>query len=91
MESDFRAIERWLDSLKIALLESNADEAYNLTQNLPFNMEYFENNTNIEPVMLEYLNMASELISQSIELLQNSKEEARIQLHRIRQVKNFFI
>ena len=91
MESDFRAIERWLDSLKIALLESNADEAYNLTQNLPFDMEYFENNTNIEPIMIEYLNMASELIAQSIELLQNSKEEARIQLHRIRQVKNFFI
>lgn len=75
-------IEIWLDSMKVALIEENCDKAYELTQNLPFTQDTQSN--------VEYLNMASELISQAITLLEKNKKDAKEQLEKIRQAKRFF-
>ncbi|MWV62456.1 hypothetical protein DCO58_04125 [Helicobacter saguini] len=79
----------WLDSMKIALLEKDSQRAFDLTQNLPFDsMEISQDLNNKE--LLEYLQMAKELISQAIELLQENKKQSKEQLDKIFKAKRFF-
>ncbi len=87
-EETIKQIQNWIDSLKIALLESNSQKAFELTQNLPFHSEYFLQNSNNQ-IFTEYLDIAKELIAQCITLLQNNQEETRIQLDKIRQMRKF--
>ncbi|RDU65294.1 hypothetical protein CQA53_06900 [Helicobacter didelphidarum] len=86
-----KEIESWLDSLKIALLESDSQKAFEITQNLPFNTDFIETIQHNDNDMLEYLNIAKELITQTIHLLHENKNSTRMQLDKIRQTRLFFM
>lgn len=81
-------IEKWIQSFKIALLENNIQEAFLLTQNLPFDTNVSMVNANSE--LQEYLDIARELIGQTIEILQSRQDDTRKQIEKIRQTKKFF-
>ena len=81
-------IEKWIQSFKIALLENNIQEAFLLTQNLPFDTNVSMVNANSE--LQEYLDIARELIGQTIEILQSQQDDTRKQIEKIRQTKKFF-
>lgn len=83
-------IQEWIDSLKIAILESNTDRSYELTQNLPFSSDFIKQSQD-NPEMLEYLTIARELIGQTITMLKNDKEITRQHLEKIKQAKKFLI
>ena len=82
MQYDKAKIEQWIKAFKIALIENNTQEAFMLTQNLPFDTSMSMNNADKE--LLEYLDIAKELISQTIE------HDTRQQMEKIRQAKKFF-
>lgn len=88
MKYDRVKIEQWIKSFKIALIENNIQEAFTLTQNLPFNTAISMEGADKE--MIEYLDIAKELISQTIELLESSRHDTRQQMEKIRQAKKFF-
>ncbi|MCI5785965.1 hypothetical protein [Helicobacter trogontum] len=88
MKYDRVKIEQWIKSFKIALIENNIQEAFTLTQNLPFNTAISMESADKE--MIEYLDIAKELISQTIELLESSRHDTRQQMEKIRQAKKFF-
>ncbi|ANV97577.1 hypothetical protein BBW65_01575 [Helicobacter enhydrae] len=69
----------WLDGLKIALLEENAQKAFEISSNLP--KEGFAN--------LEEMLQARELIAQTTDLLKREKEKLRIAMQQIRTAQKF--
>lgn len=83
-------IQDWIDSLKIAILESNIEKSYELTQNLPFSQDIIEQSKN-DAELFECLMIAKELIGQTIAMLENNKEMTRQQLEKMRQAKKFLI
>lgn len=88
MQYDKAKIEQWIKAFKIALIENNTQEAFMLTQNLPFDTSMSMNNADKE--LIEYLDIAKELISQTIDLLESSQHDTRQQMEKIRQAKKFF-
>lgn len=80
-KQEARIIE-WLDSMKVALLEKDSKRAFELTQELPFNADATHNK--------ELLEMAKELISQAIDLLQENKKQSKEQLDKILKARRFF-
>lgn len=88
MRYDKIKIEQWIKSFKIALIENNAQEAFVLTQNLPFSTNMPLENADKE--LLEYLDIAKELITQTIEILESNRHDVRQQIEKIRQAKKFF-
>lgn len=88
MKYDKAKIEKWINCLKVAIIENNIQEAFSLTQNLPFNtIEHIDNK---DKELLEYLDIAKELINQTIEILESNKYDALQQMEKIRQAKKFF-
>ncbi len=81
-------IEQWIQSLKIALIENNVQAAFLLTQDLPFDTHTFTDNVDAE--MKEYLDIAHELIGQTIAILQSQRDDVRKQIEKIRQTRKFF-
>ncbi|WP_027327257.1 hypothetical protein [Helicobacter pametensis] len=69
----------WLDSLKIALLQEDAQRAFEISTNLP--EEGFGD--------LEEMLQARELISQTTALLKQEKEKVRIAMQQIRVAQKF--
>ncbi|MCE3047583.1 hypothetical protein [Helicobacter kayseriensis] len=69
----------WLDNLKIALIEGDAQKAFQISTNLP--QEGFKN--------LEEMLDARELILQTMELLKQEKEKTRIAMQQIRTAQKF--
>lgn len=88
MKYDKAKIEKWIQSFKIALLENNIQEAFLLTQNLPFDTKATIENADLE--LQEYLDIARELISQTITILQSQQDDTRKQIEKIRQTRKFF-
>lgn len=80
-------IEQWIQALKIALLENNTEAAFLLTQNLPFD----SNMDTSSKEMREYLDIARELIAQTISMLEKSQDETRKQIERIRHARKFLL
>lgn len=89
MKYDKVKIEKWIQSFKIALLENNVQEAFLLTQNLPFDTKTTIENADLE--LQEYLDIARELISQTIARLQSQQDDTRKQIEKIRQTRKFFL
>lgn len=85
---DKTEVEQWIKSFKIALIENNMQEAFLLTQNIPFNTQ--ANMENADSELKEYLEIARELIGQTIESLQSQQDDTRRQLDKIRQTRKFF-
>lgn len=80
-------IETWINEMKIAILESNTDRAFFLTQNLPFTKEKNIAKDND----IESLYIIRELISQAIELMTKNRNDAQIQMEKIKKMRNFLI
>lgn len=89
MKYDKVKIEKWIQSFKIALLENNVQEAFLLTQNLPFDTKVTIENADSE--LQEYLDIARELIGQTIARLQSQQDDTRKQIEKIRQTRKFFL
>lgn len=70
---------KWLDDLKIAILEQNTQKSFDLITNVP--TDSFKN--------MEELLSAQELISQGIELLEKDKQELQKQMLRIKLAQKF--
>lgn len=83
----YAELDLWIDSMKIALIEKDSQKAFNLTQNLPFSESSL---SDIDSNILERLDIAKELISQCIDLLNTDKSQVREQLDRILKAKKFF-
>lgn len=69
----------WLDDLKIALLQEDAQKAFEISAELP--KEGFKN--------LEEMLQARELIAQTTDLLRREKERVRIAMQQIRTAQKF--
>lgn len=89
MEYDKEKIDKWIRSFKIALLENDLQEAFSLTQNLPFDTNMPVVNASLE--LREYLDMARELIAQTITILQSQQDDTRKQIDKIRQTRKFLL
>lgn len=68
----------WLDSLKVAILQKDAQRAFALIQTLP---ESFDD--------IETMLQARELIAQVLDLLEEEKNHIRIQMLQIKAAKKF--
>lgn len=88
MQYDKVEIEKWIQSFKIALIENNMQEAFSLTQNLPFDTNATMENVDLD--FQEYLDVARELIGQTIKILQSQQDDTRKQIEKIRQTRKFF-
>lgn len=88
MQYDKVEIEKWIQSFKIALIENNMQEAFSLTQNLPFDTNATMENVDLD--FQEYLDVARELIGQTIKILQSQQDDTRKQIDKIRQTRKFF-
>lgn len=78
-------IEKWIDSLKIAIINKDTQSAFSLTQQLP-DFNKVEN----EQEKLESLKIANELIYQTIQLLKQDQDNIRDKINKIKQAKKFF-
>ncbi len=90
MQGEQSNITKWIDALKIAIIENNIDNAMELIDNLPFDKDSIFNGKydgNVE--LLEYLNIAKELISQVLDILITQQEDARNQIYKIKQARKF--
>lgn len=91
MDAQYTKIEAWIQALKIALIENNMDEAFRLTQELPFDSEALKAAPTIDSAMREYLDIARELIGQTIDILQTQRDDTRKQIEKIRQTRKFLL
>ncbi|WP_104749242.1 hypothetical protein [Helicobacter cynogastricus] len=71
----------WVDELKIALLENNLEKAGVLVENCPF----LEN----AQADLETLQIARELITQTIARLQEAQQQLGLQMRQLKAARRF--
>ncbi len=88
---DKQNIAQWIDSLKIAIIENNTSKTLELIQILPFDESLIRENKINDKEILEYLDIAKELISQVINKLEIQREETRQQLYKIKQTRKFLV
>ncbi|WP_104710960.1 hypothetical protein [Helicobacter felis] len=72
----------WVDELKIALLENNLEKAGALVENCPF-LE------NAQQADLETLQVAKELIAQTIARLQEAQQHLGVQMRQLKAARRF--
>ncbi len=70
-----------LDSFKIALIKKDSKQAFSLIERLSLEQ--------IKSLDLDTLLSLKEMIAQSIELLEEEKEELQLQMHKAKKIQKF--
>ncbi len=70
-----------LDCFKIALIKKDSKQAFSLIEHLSLEQ--------IKSLDLDTLLSLKEMIAQSIELLEEEKEELQLQMHKAKKIKKF--
>ncbi len=70
-----------LDSFKIALIKKDSKQAFSLIEHLSLEQ--------IKSLDLDTLLSLKEMIAQSIELLEEEKEELQLQMHKAKKIQKF--